>query len=277
VGAVSEVRWFDAVKLRATVAPALLDMVGRGRPAPWLADLMADRIDRMKLWEARNPRYRGDDSDVLAAIRDGLGLTLLGRCELVRHDLGVRDTPAALRQAVPAGTGSCRSTSCPQRDRCPLHLTGQEHVGAEPFMGLLRDVVEETCFAGPVTFLGQDGTWFHFVTWYALELVLDFFEEDEVAERYAADPTLMQLLRLSRRGAAIGWEDGGSHQGLLGWLDPAETANLLDGLEPYDFRRPARGTLDDEYLTGLREMIGLIVDTGTAAVANGMGIGLRRR
>jgi hypothetical protein len=286
VGAFSEVAPFDDVRLSATVAPALLEMVAEGRPAGWLDELVAERISAHREFERRHEehyRRRRRPSTELEAVRTGLGLTRLGRCELVRADLGVRDEPATLRRVHPALTGSCYSTTCPQRERCPLHLLGQGQVGAEEFMALCRDAIL-TCVAGPRTVLGRRGQWYDFAGWYAAELGLDGMADDGVdhadgvAEFYQEDPALYLLLRLSRRGAAIGWDDGGFGEGLLGWLDRTECVALAERLASYDLDpgAPAPDGVDVGELRSLRAVVALVRDACASAAAGGLGLMLQR-
>jgi hypothetical protein len=72
------------------------------------------------------------------------------------------------------------------------------------------------------------------------------------AGRHEADPVLMGLLRLGRRGAAIGWADGGFGEGLLGWLDRDETATLVDALDAYPLGPDAVSGPDGADLGALR-------------------------
>jgi hypothetical protein len=101
-------------------------------------------------------------------------------------------------------------------------------------MGLFQSAFASRCCGEPI-WLGRDGQWYNLRNWYAMELGKDGwdFSESETARCLATDPLLALLLRLSKRGAAIGWDDGGSGEGLLGWLDPNETVRLAAGLEAH--------------------------------------------
>jgi hypothetical protein len=276
MGAFSELRWFDAVKLRDTVAPALRDVVEAGVVVGWLAEILASRVAHARTVESRFPvhfqRHRRPTAQ-LEGIAAGLGLSLLGRCELVRADLGVVDLPATLRRVRPAIAGACDSGRCEQRQRCPLHPDGQAVATAETFMGLCGDVVREMCFTGPEVLLGRRGQWHDLLGWYASELGRDPYDDaDGVAVRYEDDPTLTLLLRLSRRGAAIGGGDGGYGEGLLGWLDQGETAALAEGLARYDLTPPEPwpnypDPAASADLADMRAVVALIRDTGGRAAS----------
>ena len=111
---------------------------------------------------------------------------------------------------------SCKSVECPERDHCPFHQNGSEAI-AEQITYLFRIAVSIKCL-GPSQFVGRSWT----VDRYAKLLT-------EIGVR-SGDPVLDLLARLGKRGFIIGYRWGFGFEGINGWLDAAETAELANRL-----------------------------------------------
>lgn len=240
MGAFTSLWIFDVAQHRAAVAPALVQLVrGVGAAADTATRAALEReVATHRRSEAEfveHYRTHRRLSEDLTALGAGLGVSVFaGPCELVREDLGVVDDDAVLDAVVPRIDGSCTSSMCPDRARCPLHPEGQHPCRAEMLMRFLQSVIEREHMTEEVV-LGRHAYWLFFPQWYATLIGAtddDGYVDDEafVVERLPTDRTLQLLLRLSKRGAAIGWGDGGFGEGLLGWLDETETRELATRL-----------------------------------------------
>jgi hypothetical protein len=170
--------------------------------------------------------------------------------------------------------------------KCPLHLLGQDRLRAEVLMRLFQSAFTSRCCTEPI-WLGRRGQWYDLRNWYEMELGFDgwTWPESETARCLTTDPVLGLLLRLSKRGAAIGWEDGGFGEGLSGWLDSDETARLAAGLNARASLRSS--TVPDElrdldsynaeqYLPEMREVVGKVREVAKAAAADHSDVALTR-
>jgi hypothetical protein len=203
----------------------------------WLAETVAAHASRARRSEERSPAHYATHrrpSTEIDALRCGLGATVFGDCELVRPDLGVRDDEHLLLQVIPRINGACGSASCTARTRCPAHPLGQGRVSAETFMNLAQGCVAPLR-VGERVWLGRNATWWGFAEWHAWELG-ELEHEEHLASHLAGDALLRLLLRLTKRGSAIGWSDDGGTQG---WLSAEETRSLVAELEPYDISAEA--------------------------------------
>lgn len=236
----------DYLALRDEVAPAIRRLVARG-PQPgghpeWLNELLLAEAGRAALVEERYPdhfalRRRGSDS--LRKLRVGLGVSLFGDCEELGLDLSLR-SDALLRRKRPSLQGACDSTTCAERTACPVHADGQHLVQAETLLSLFQTAFDTRCLSHPSS-LAEHCRWEDFRNWYALELGREgaTWPESELAVYLDRDPLLRLLLRLSKRGAMIGWADLGPGPGVLGWLAPDETALLAEALDARSLSPPA--------------------------------------
>lgn len=266
MGAYSAIHDLDYRVLRDEVAPALRRLVAgpAGSTEPdWLAELL-----------------KGE----MGVCRKSALVPVFGDCEALRPDLGLRDDDSILLTLTPVMAGACRSASCPGIPHCILHPSGEGMELAETFNALVQMAYVGHCCGQPVV-LGRDAQWHHFQDWYAMEKGEDGWEwTDGVAFAHVSrDPVLALLLRLSKRGAAIGWADGGFGEGLLGWLDPDETSRLVAGLAEYDLSAsaPIPETLKHadpymatDYLPEMRRVMTHIRSAAQAAMAKGAGLAL---
>lgn len=268
MGACSTIHDLDYRVLRGEVAPALRRLVagpaGIAEPA-WLSDLL-----------------KGE----MSVCRKSTIVPMFGECEALRPDLGLRDENSVLLTLTPVMAGACRSADCAGIAHCILHPSGDGVELAERFNALVQMAYVGHC-CGQSRVLGRDAQWHHFQDWYAMELGEDGWEwTDSVAYAHVGrDPVLALLLRLSKRGAAIGWADGGFGEGLLGWLDPDETSRLAAGLAAYDltptapipevlkFADPYMAT---DYLPEMRRVMTHIRSAASQAVSAGSGLALTR-
>jgi hypothetical protein len=209
----------------AEVAPALCRLVAERSPdeplPAWLLGILsAHDNDARALLEA-------------VALRDGLSLSVLGNCERLGPDLGLRDNDTWLLAAVAQRGGACPSRGCAEADRCPLHMRGQSPVTAGTFARVIGAAFE-TCLSEPLE-VGSSLGFEAFVEWYALEREpydvnwLDW-DESRWLDEVEQSPLLGLLLRLGKRGTLL---LTGAGNGVLGWLTPRETfalTNALDGV-----------------------------------------------
>ena len=279
MGAYSVVHALDVAALTGDVAPALRRLVTRapGDAPPWLDELLAQAIADAQAWEARAPERGDGESRGLRRLRAGLGVAMFGACEL-RADLAIRDDDARLLAAAPSIHGGCASTTCAGATACPVHPAGAAVVRAEPFMELVKAAFARCC--RELAVIGRHGDWHALQTWHALEHGLACWDDAELADQVRADRTLALLLRLARRGAIVGWGDGGFGEGLLGWLDAAETAELAPRLRALPTAIPA-ALADDTHaaeveLPRLRAVIATLADAAAHAVDAGLGLALTR-
>jgi hypothetical protein len=269
MGAATAIHRFDYRALERDVAPAFRRLVSglpvQGAHPSWLIELLS-----AERW----------------APKDRLDVTVFGACDQLRSDLAVRDDDRLLLDTNPQMTGGCLSNACPCMSKCPLHLLGQDRLRGEVLMRLFQAAFTSRCCGQPI-WLGGRGQWYELRNWYAMELGMDgwTWPESETARCLATDPVLALLLRLSKRGAAIGWEDGGFGEGLLGWLDPDETARLATGLNAHPGLRSGRvpdelcefdGYNAEQYLPEMREVLIRVLDVSTGAAADHSGVALTR-
>ncbi len=237
MGAPTVVRQLDYRTLRDEVAPAVGSLVARSpRPndhPPWLAQLLVAQFGRAVLSEEVYPDHyalQRRDSDDLRKLRAGLGVSMFGDCDELRFDLGLRSDVLLLRRSPTSG-GVCRSRTCIGRRACPLHDVGQHLVQAHVLTKLFHAALEARCLGAGCCFLAH-GRWEDFRNWYAQELGQNgaSWSERELLGQIEGDSLLRLLLRLSKRGAAIGLAQENPPDGLLGWLDPDETRVLCRAL-----------------------------------------------
>jgi hypothetical protein len=143
------------------------------------------------------------------------------------------------------------------------------------------------CCVGEPTWLGRHGEWYDFLNWYAMELgqIGSDWSDAQLKKFLAGDPLLRLLLRLTKRGASIGWEDGGWGDGLLGWLSPDETRRFWTRLLDYPLASrepPPRLAELDPYLVHdrlgeMRNMLQKAVEVAVRASGEQRGILLSRR
>ncbi|MFZ5892658.1 MAG: hypothetical protein ACOY0T_16485 [Myxococcota bacterium] len=211
----------DYDRLCTVTAPALRRLLAASAPQelpPWLDTIVESA-------------FRDAASNGVQRVRAGLSLTLIGSCERLGSDLGLRDDDRWLLGATASDSGACASRSCPQASRCPLHPTGQGEVGASNLCRMVAAAFA-TCCAG-ASELGVLSPWPAFLEWRALERDphdpswLDW-NLARLLEELEADPLLALLLRLSRRGVLL---VTANEEGVVGWLTPRETLVLNAALE----------------------------------------------
>lgn len=280
MGAFSSVCFFDSVRFERDVSPALLELVRNGakNAGPIIDARLAAALTEARASEARHAehyRRHRRPSDALLALGDGLGVDVFGACELL-SGLAVLDDDLTLHSVRPLLGGPCASLACAHRSRCPLHGAGQDRCDAEALMTFLRETISSTCASEP-TVLGRHAQWYDVIDWHAYESGREVSDADEHV--LAHHEELALLLRLFKRGAAIGWADGGYGEGLLGWLDADETRRLAATLAvlPPDAPTPPRLVEIDPYvasdvLPARRAMMATLVSSARTAAMRGVGL-----
>jgi len=294
VGAITAIRKLNYSVLRDEGAPALRKLVASRAEVDalpgWLTDMLSSKRAVAIGFESKYAEHyttRRKASDELDFLSRGLAVSMFGNCVTLRPDLGVRDDDGLLLTMVPTMLGACQTTACAGMSACPLHASGKNIVSAETFMDLFQKVFRSLCCGEPVWLGRHIGPWYNFQDWYAMELghVVWSWSVSETLTLLKQDTLLQLLLRLSRRGAAIGWAEGGYSEGLLGWLDPDETAVLVSTLEPYPRSRwseiPATLRMQDPHcaevrLPIMRENIAKLHAVATTAARENVGIALLR-
>jgi hypothetical protein len=288
LGAYSTLCALDVERLRVEVAPAVRTLLDTGERVGAIARRWQRELDETRAAEAKfvdhyavHPKL-SLELDALAA---GLGIRLREHCALLDDSLAVSArSPAEMAAIVPSMHGACPSTACVVQARCPMHRTQAGPTRAEMFGSLVKAAVLGCCVDDPPdAVLGRRGTLFELSWWYEHEAGRGDDDGDTV-DRFLAgtDPLVALLVALTRRGAAWGWGDGGFGEGLLGWLDVAETAALADALDAYDLAAdaPASPDYDDytrsELLPRARAMVGSIGVHARSCSARGRGV-LQRR
>jgi hypothetical protein len=215
-------------------------------------------------------------SDELTRLCQGLEVEA-GPCESLEADLRVRD--ALLLTLQPSIDGACAAQQCPHRGRRPLHPEGQSLVSNELLLELLQRTIRAQSLSESVS-LGRAAIWLFVEDWFWMELGDD---AHAATTNFAeAAPLVQMLLRLFKRGAVIGWADGGSGEGILGWLAPDECGDFADALRSHPhasalvcagFEDPHNAT---SHLPQMREVMEKVLRQADEAVRRGKGLLLTR-
>jgi hypothetical protein len=107
---------------------------------------------------------------------------------------------------------ACKSDECPERGHCPFHRSDQGELSFE-LLQLFEGAVAIKCL-GAGQFVGRSSK----PIWYS-----EFLHEQGLKE----DDRLFRLLAyLGKRGFLFGHTWSSGYEGIQGWLDPRETAEL---------------------------------------------------
>ncbi|MER7335040.1 MULTISPECIES: hypothetical protein [unclassified Micromonospora] len=213
MGADAEIFVFDYGRYRGDVVPALLELLRTGEVVPWLDGVFRAATPMGGqgydvLWPRLAARLRERPTD-LARYCTWLGPDL----RYVGEDRVNRATGEQL---------TCPSRTCPERVRCPFHRDNDPHAVEE--LNALHEALVAVCCLGPSQFVGRSVT---------PDYYLPVLERQGVS---ADDPLRALLAALATRGAALGFQFGGT-EGIHGWLTVAETAELSARLARLDLPR----------------------------------------
>ena len=178
-------------------------------------------------------------------------------------------------EVIPHINGACRSETCAVSARCPMHVLQSGPLHAEAFGDGVQLAVLACCLSNPLrVVLGRRGTLYDLACLHERA-----HGRDEQAAFLVEDTPFVPLARrLARRAAAWGWGDGGSGEGVLGWLDAAEARAMtaeLDALLALAKGLPSVDG-DEAFDEALREMAEGIRDQCAQCAALGLGVLLRR-
>lgn len=255
MGAITSVLAFDFKRHTQQMVPALQALLKDGKPADELQSLLDKQLQQSLAGEARHKRFYLKSprwSEQLKRLEHGLGLDLAQVCLVLDQSLGLKyEELGHLADIQPSLKGGCKSQDCPARRRCPFHPLQQETISAELVMQLFQQAVRSSSLADPEPLsLGRNFQLYQLSWWYGNEIGLEY----DAAEKFflaSSDPLALLLARLCKRAAIWGWRDGGSGEGLLGWLSPQESYQLADQLEVYQLA--AQAEVPDELDAYLRE------------------------
>jgi hypothetical protein len=213
---------------------------------------------------------------VRAQLTADAGIDLGRDCSLLDDTLGLAaTTPAAMAAVVPRMDGACSSDTCAVAARCPMHGLQSGPLRAEAFGDWVQRTVLACCVAAPLrVILGRHGTAFGLACFHERAHGRDepdaFLKGDE--------PFVHLATRLTRRAAAWGWADGGSGEGVLGWLDAPEAQRLAHELEALLWLGKGLPSVDGDeaFDEALREMAEGMRDQASRCAALGLGVLLRR-
>ena len=245
MGSDAEVFVFDYDAYRSKVIPAVRRILNEGVIEPWLVE--ADRRSFYGL---------GEQSE-LGGIRRLGSTDLATNCTYLSADLAheAEPDPAAFwmmpwenagltyeeyESEVDAGRDprerlgyperewyvdwdhrACRSETCPDRRFCPFHKLKSSREVVEDLLYLVHLAISVACL-GRGLFVGRTSK----IGDYRQTLIdLGAWERGD----------LRRLLeKLGHRGFVIGYDFGGSCEGVHGWLTPDETGQLLSELKAID-------------------------------------------
>src|SRR5882672_10628641 len=192
MGTDAEVFVFDHQAYIGEVVPAFVELLRDGRIVDWVRPFLERREIRPEHWDRTD---------------------LARLCTYLLPDLSWRG-PYDLSDTygLKWDERSCKSEDCPEREHCPFHRSGSETI-AEQINSLFKIAVSIKCL-GPSQFVGRSKT----VSYY-WELLAGLGVVPD-------DPILNLLARLGKRGFIIGHQFGFGFEGVNGWLDPSETADL---------------------------------------------------
>lgn len=199
MGADARVYIFDYEAYTREVVPLFLDLLKTGTPPDWLLPFIQYRRKEMNLPS---------------------GTDLWRNCDYLDPDLSWRGNynlePVTYWGWEQRG---CQSTTCPERGHCPLHLDRPDEYPYD-ILDLFRAMVGIKCL-GEDQFVGRSRT------------VSDYQEALRKFELSQFDPLYRLLALLGKRGLVVGykWQ---YNEGINGWLDTAETAELVERLNRMD-------------------------------------------
>jgi hypothetical protein len=212
VGNDARVYVFDDARYREEVVPGMLELLA-GRPPAWLPAL---------------PELDTEREEVGAVLEHARRSPIdLGRhCHYLQKDLGLEEEAPEASWRAGFEARACRSTTCPERTRCPYHWAQADKLGSpvESLNFVLERAVARLCL-GASQFVGR--------TVSAAEFYSDLLTELGVA---GADPTRVLLRRLGRRGFVVGYGFSNG-DGIHGWLWADETSELVRRLSDLDLPR----------------------------------------
>lgn len=197
MGANAEVFVFEHETYITKVLPAFLKLLRDGHVCDWLRPFVERRQMQPELW---------DRTDLKRFC------TYLERDFSWRGPYDLSDT-----YGLKWDERSCKSEDCPEREHCPFHRSGSETI-AEQVNWLFKIAVSIKCL-GPSQFVGRSKT----VSYY-WELLAGLGVGQD-------DPVVNLLACLGKRGFVIGYQWGFGFEGINGWLDPTETAELATRLD----------------------------------------------
>jgi hypothetical protein len=211
VGADARLFLFDYAAYRDSVVPALLRVLRDGEIEDWLAKIYRDELEEM----GRSPEKCNDFEQLK-------GVDLLKHCTYLDSEFAVQSpvSPGSLYDCA-WNVRVCKSLTCLVRDRCPFHA--RENVWTdglseeELLLRLFQRAVIQRCL-GAGQFLGRSIDSF-------------FYWESLDALGVHSDSRVHQLLeRLGRRAFVVGFQGIAGTDGIHGWLNPEESAELSDRL-----------------------------------------------
>lgn len=118
---------------------------------------------------------------------------------------------------------ACKSEKCPERGYCPFHLSQPQEI-AEELLWLFEAAVSIKCL-GSSQFVGRS------------MVVTNYREMLAGMMTHQHDALLRLLLLLGKRGLVIGYQWGFGYEGINGWLNPKETAELALKLDELSLPR----------------------------------------
>lgn len=275
---------FDFAKHRNEVVPALCQLFAQGSANPELSGLLAEHYQQALKQEQqfsdfyeRHPKA----SLWLQQLQAGLGIELASVCEWMDTDLGTAHQSAAdLKDKLQSTRGGCLSEHCTAREKCPFRRYSGPESYATTTMRVFQEMVMSSCENAslPSLQLLRSFSLRGVVDWYGYELGT---QEDAADQAFFAAQDVLPLLlaRLFRRGSTWGDRGGGSGEGLLGWLSPAESQQLAAALAAYDLTAKAavpEGAWDhfvrDTLLPELRQQMADVRDFAQACADQQLGI-----
>jgi hypothetical protein len=212
MGSDARVYVFDDARYRERVVPGMLELLA-GQAPSWLSTLR--ELDKQEVgavldYVRRNP------------------IDLAGHCDYLKKDLGLEGEASSRAGSPFIGFEgrACRSTTCPERTRCPYHWAQAESFGSpiESLNEVLERAVVQQCL-GPSQFVGR--------TVNASQFYSEILTNLGVA---ATNHTRVLLERLGRRGFVVGYGFANS-DGIHGWLYGDETIELARRLENLNLPR----------------------------------------
>jgi hypothetical protein len=200
---------FDYSAYRTEVVPAFVNILNDGNTPPWVAEI--HREYQGSIYGEFPPP---DEPPLTGGVDFRTNCTHLDSefASLLPTYLGsLYDSDWTHR--------SCRSDECPDRGQCPLvHRGGRASTAeAERLLGLLQIVIARRCL-GTRQFLGRSID----VFWY-----WDLLDDLGVK---STDPIRNLLINLGRRGYVAGYKWCIGTDGIHGWLNPNEAAELAERL-----------------------------------------------
>jgi len=211
MGADAYVFVFDHARYCTEIVPAFVRILKEGCVEEWLEQIREEDLQRPYADLIPPPRYNFQMFG---------GTDLKANCTYL---------DAELASTAPSHTGSlydadwvhraCKSHDCEARWRCPLQEPGRNSAAGDPeeLLSLFHLAVARRCL-GESQFLGRsiDVYWF----WDLL---------DSLAAPQD-DPIRRLLSLLGRRGFAVGYRWTVGTEGIHGWLNPSEAAELSERL-----------------------------------------------